>query len=157
PRRSVITSDLGEPGRMPATPGTRRAFCARRASAAWARIRSSVRARAGRRPSRRARTSLRSAAMLEVPKTCYAAVGRDHVAYQVLGEGPPDLVFVPHWNTNVEALWDFPQLAHFVRQLARFGRVVVFDKRGTGLSDGLSARGQPLLEQFADDLRAVLD
>ena len=84
-------------------------------------------------------------------------VGRDHIAYQVVGEGPPDLVFVPHWNTNVEALWDFPPLARFVRHLASFGRVVLFDKRGTGLSDDLSARGEPLLEQFADDLPAVLD
>jgi pimeloyl-ACP methyl ester carboxylesterase len=93
----------------------------------------------------------------DVPTTRYTIVGRDHVAYQVTGEGPPDLVFVPHWNTNVEALWDFPPYAGFVRQLASFGRVVLFDKRGTGLSDAMSAEGEPLLEQFADDLPAVLD
>jgi class 3 adenylate cyclase len=93
----------------------------------------------------------------ETPTTRYATVGRDHIAYQVIGEGPPDLVFVPHWNTNVEALWDFPPYARFVRHLASFGRVVLFDKRGTGLSDALSTRGEPLLEQFADDLPAVLD
>jgi class 3 adenylate cyclase len=91
------------------------------------------------------------------PNTCYASVGRDHVAYQVLGDGPPDLVFVPHWNTNVEAQWDLPPLARFVRSLAGFGRVIMFDKRGTGLSDARSAEDQPLLEQFADDLHAVLD
>ena len=101
--------------------------------------------------------SLRSAAMPGVPKTRYTTVGPDHIAYQVLGDGPPDLVFVPGWNTNVEARWDFPPLARFVRQLARFGRVVLFDKRGTGLSDALSAQGEPLLEQFADDLPAVLN
>lgn len=95
--------------------------------------------------------------MPDVPKTRYTTVGRDHVAYQVIGDGPPDLVFVPHWNTNVEALWDFPPYARFVRQLASFGRVVLFDKRGTGLSDALSAQGEPLLEQFADELPAVLD
>ena len=95
--------------------------------------------------------------MREVPRTCYTSVGRDHIAYQVFGAGPPDLVFVPSWNTNVEALWEMPPLARFVGQLATFGRVVLFDKRGTGLSDGLSTEGQPLLEQFADDLRAVLD
>jgi len=95
--------------------------------------------------------------MLELPTTSYTTVGRDHIAYQVFGEGPPDLVLVPHWNTNVEALWDFPPLARFVRQLAGFGRVILFDKRGTGLSDPLSEQGEPLLEQFADDLPAVLD
>jgi class 3 adenylate cyclase len=84
-------------------------------------------------------------------------VGGDHIAYQVVGTGPPDLVFIPHWNTNVEALWDFPPYARFVRHLATFGRVVLFDKRGTGLSDALSAKGEPLLEQFADELPAVLD
>jgi class 3 adenylate cyclase len=83
-------------------------------------------------------------------------VGGDHIAYQVVGTGPPDLVFIPHWNTNVEALWDFPPYARFVRHLATFGRVVLFDKRGTGLSDALSAKGEPLLEQFADELPAVL-
>src|SRR5262249_58930328 len=91
------------------------------------------------------------------PPTRYTMVGRDYIAYQVIGEGPPDLVFVPHWNTNVEALWDFPPLARFVRHLASVGRVILFDKRGTGLSDPLSARGEPLLEQFADDLPAVAD
>jgi class 3 adenylate cyclase len=95
--------------------------------------------------------------MLGVPKTRYTTVGRDHIAYQVVGEGPPDLVFVPHWNTNVEALWDFAPYARFVRALASFSRVVLFDKRGTGLSDALSAQGEPLLEQFADELPAVLD
>jgi class 3 adenylate cyclase len=95
--------------------------------------------------------------MLESPTTLYTEVGRDHIAYQVIGEGPPDIVFVPHWNTNVEAMWDFPPLARFVRHLATFGRVILFDKRGTGLSDPLSAQGEPLLEQFADDLPAVLD
>jgi class 3 adenylate cyclase len=89
--------------------------------------------------------------------TRYTTVGGDHVAYQVIGEGPPDLVFVPHWNSNVEALWDFPPLARFVRHLAGVGRVILFDKRGTGLSDALSTEGAPFLEQFADDLRAVLD
>jgi len=83
-------------------------------------------------------------------------VGGDHIAYQVVGTGPPDLVFIPHWNTNVEALWDFPPYARFVRHLATFGRVVLFDKRGTGLSDALSAKGEPLLEQFANELPVVL-
>jgi class 3 adenylate cyclase len=95
--------------------------------------------------------------MSGTPQTRYAMVGRDHVAYQTIGQGPPDLVFAPHWNTNVEALWEFPPLAHFVRRLTDFGRVILFDKRGTGLSDALSGADQPFLEQFADDLRAVLD
>jgi class 3 adenylate cyclase len=95
--------------------------------------------------------------MRGVPETRYARLGDDYIAYQVIGEGPPDLVLVPHWNSNVEALWDFPPLARFVRHLAGFGRVVLFDKRGTGLSDALSSDDAPFLEQFADDLRAVLD
>ena len=96
--------------------------------------------------------------MAESPTTRYAMVGRDHIAYQVIGAGPPDLVFVPHWNTNVEAIWDFDPFARFVRQLANFSRVILFDKRGTGLSDALSTRErQPILEQFADELPAVLD
>src|SRR5262245_33326731 len=95
--------------------------------------------------------------MPDLPTTRYATVGRDHIAYQVIGVGRPDLVFVPHSNTNFEAMWSFPPLAHFAEQLAGFSRVVLFDKRGTGLSDALSAADEPILEQFADDLRAVLD
>ena len=95
--------------------------------------------------------------MRSVPKTRYTTVGRDHIAYQVFGEGPPDFVFAPNWNSNVEAMWDLPPLARFIRQLARLGRVIVFDKRGTGLSDAISTEGQPILEQFADDLPTVLD
>src|SRR5215831_2167044 len=89
--------------------------------------------------------------------TCYAKVGGDHIAYQVVGDRSSELVFVPQWNTNVEALWDFAPLARFVRRLAGFSRVILFDKRGTGLSDSLSEAGQAVLEQFADDLSAVLD
>jgi class 3 adenylate cyclase len=95
--------------------------------------------------------------MGEAPRTRYATVSGDHIAYQVVGDGGPVIVFIPHWNTNVEAGWDFPPYARFVRQLASFSRVVLFDKRGTGLSDAISAKGEPLLEQFADELPAVLD
>ena len=96
-------------------------------------------------------------AVLGAPATRFTTVGADYIAYQVLGDGPPDIVFVPHWNSNIEALWDFAPLARFVRHLAGIGRVILFDKRGTGLSDALSDHGAPFLEQFADDLRAVLD
>ena len=94
---------------------------------------------------------------LGAPETQYTQVGDDYVAYQVLGSGPPDLVVVPHWNSNVEALWDLAPLARLVRHLAGVGRVILFDKRGTGLSDAVSTKASPFLELFADDLRAVLD
>jgi class 3 adenylate cyclase len=82
----------------------------------------------------------------------------DAIAYQVVGAGPIDLVFIPQWFSNVEALWDVPSLTRFVDRLAGFSRVLLFDKRGTGISDALSrTAGMPFVENFSDDLRAVLD
>ena len=96
--------------------------------------------------------------VIATPETHYAVLGGDHIAYQVVGSGPIDLVFVPQWFSNVEALWDVPSLTHFVERLAGFSRVLLFDKRGTGISDALSrSTGAPFLENFSDDLRAVLD
>jgi pimeloyl-ACP methyl ester carboxylesterase len=84
-------------------------------------------------------------------------LGGDHIAYQIVGKGPVDVVFIPQWFSNVEALWDVPSLAWFVDRLAAFSRVLLFDKRGTGTSDALSrSTGAPFLENFSDDLRAVL-
>jgi class 3 adenylate cyclase len=85
-------------------------------------------------------------------------LGGDHIAYQIVGTGPVDVVFIPQWFSNVEALWDVPSLAWFVDRLAAFSRVLLFDKRGTGTSDALSRSiGAPFLENFSDDLRAVLN
>jgi pimeloyl-ACP methyl ester carboxylesterase len=90
-----------------------------------------------------------------VPKTRYAKTGGLNIAYQVLGEGPLDLVYVPGWLSNVEMMWENPELARFLRRLASFSRLIVFDKRGTGLSDRVA--DLPTLEQRMDDVRAVMD
>ena len=87
----------------------------------------------------------------------YARVGHEHVAYQVVGEGPIDVVLLPGWFSNVEALWDLRPLARFVERLASFARVLIFDRRGTGLSDPARTSGDPFFEQSTDDLIAVLD
>jgi pimeloyl-ACP methyl ester carboxylesterase len=93
----------------------------------------------------------------EVPETRYAKSGDVHVAYQVVGDGPLDLVWVQGWVSNVEAMWDVRPMGRFVERLASFSRVILFDKRGTGLSDPVLERGLPSLEVRMDDLRAVLD
>jgi pimeloyl-ACP methyl ester carboxylesterase len=68
-------------------------------------------------------------------KTKYTRSGDIHIAYQVVGEGPLDLVYVPGWVSHVELAWEEPTLARFLRRLASFSRLIAFDKRGTGLSD----------------------
>lgn len=85
------------------------------------------------------------------------AVSEDgvNIAYQVHGEGPLDLVFVPGFVSHVELVWEDPALARFLRRLASFSRLVFFDKRGQGLSDRLGR--PPTLEESMDDLRAVMD
>jgi pimeloyl-ACP methyl ester carboxylesterase len=91
------------------------------------------------------------------PATRYAKSGDVHIAYQVVGDGPLDLVWVQGWVSNVEAMWDVRPMARFVERLASFSRVILFDKRGTGLSDPVPEEGLPSLEVRMDDLRAVLD
>jgi len=91
------------------------------------------------------------------PKTEYARSGDLHIAYQVVGEGPLDLVYVPGWVSHVELAWEEPTLARFLYRLASFSRLIVFDKRGTGLSDRVSPAALPSLEDRMDDLRAVMD
>lgn len=99
---------------------------------------------------------MRSAAPGMEPKTRYARLGEDHVAHQVVGEGP-DLVFVPGWISHVEMAWEVPPLARFLRRLARFARLILIDKRGTGMSDPLPRHRAPTLEERMDDVRAVMD
>jgi pimeloyl-ACP methyl ester carboxylesterase len=91
------------------------------------------------------------------PETRFAKSGDAHIAYQVVGAGPPDLVYVPGWVSNVELNWDEPSYARFLTRLATFARLILFDKRGTGLSDRASDGALPSLEQRMDDVRAVLD
>jgi pimeloyl-ACP methyl ester carboxylesterase len=92
---------------------------------------------------------------VDVPDTRYARGGDVSIAYQVLGTGPLDLVVVPGMVSNVELDWHEPRLSQFRRRLARLARTIVFDKRGTGLSDHV--RGVPTLEERMDDVRAVMD
>jgi len=91
------------------------------------------------------------------PRTQYAKSGRVHIAYQVLGEGPPDLVVVHGWVSHLEFLWEQPAAARSLRRLASFSRLILFDKRGTGLSDPVPVDQLPNLEQRMDDVRAVMD
>lgn len=91
------------------------------------------------------------------PETRYARSGRLNIAYQVVGAGPRDLVMVPGWVSHVEFAWELPPLARFLNRLASFARLIVFDKRGTGLSDRVPNADLPGLDERMDDLRAVLD
>ncbi|MCI4320068.1 MAG: adenylate/guanylate cyclase domain-containing protein [Thermoplasmata archaeon] len=89
-----------------------------------------------------------------IPETKYARSDGVHIAYQVFGRGPRNLVFVPGWASHIEYAWEEPLFVRFLERLATFARVIWFDKRGTGLSDRVS--GLPILEQRVDDLRAVM-
>jgi pimeloyl-ACP methyl ester carboxylesterase len=91
------------------------------------------------------------------PKTEYARSGDLHIAYQVVGSGLLDLVYVPGWVSHVDLAWEEPMLAHFLARLASFSRLITFDKRGTGLSDRVPQEELPSLEARMDDLRAVMD
>lgn len=89
--------------------------------------------------------------------TQYARAGNLSIAYQAVGDGPLDLLYVPGWVSHVEECWEEPTLARFLSRLASFARLILFDKRGTGLSDRVPAERLPTLEERMDDVRAVLD
>src|SRR5512142_2525486 len=88
-------------------------------------------------------------------ETLYAKSGDVHVAYQVTGAGPIDLVWAPGATSHVEMAWDNPYQVRFIERLSSFARLVRFDKRGTGMSDPTPAVAT--LEQRTDDIRAILD
>lgn len=90
-------------------------------------------------------------------ETQYARGPEGYVAYQVVGEGPFDLVFVPSWTSNIDVMWEEPSLARFLHRLASFSRLLCFDKRGTGVSDPVPLAAPPTLEQWMDDVRTVMD
>ena len=90
-------------------------------------------------------------------ETRFARSGGLHIAYQVLGAGPFDLVFSPGWVSHVELALEDPLHGRFLRRLASFSRLILFDKRGTGLSDRVPDDRLPMLEERIDDLRAVMD
>lgn len=89
-------------------------------------------------------------------ETNYARVGGAYVAYQVLGSGRP-LVLVADWFGNLDAVWEWPPYAHALRRLASFSRLILFDKRGVGLSDPLATLALPGLEDWLDDVNGVMD
>lgn len=89
------------------------------------------------------------------PETRYARSGGARIAYQVIGDGPIDLLLVPWFVSHVEAGWEEPNLAWFLSRLASFARLIIFDTRGTGLSDPVTRI--PAIEQRIDEVRAVLD
>lgn len=91
------------------------------------------------------------------PDTRYARSKDGNVAYQVVGNGPLDVVFVPSWMSNVDVMWEEPSLARFLGRLATFSRLLCFDKRGTGVSDPVPLAALPTLEQWMDDIRTVMD
>jgi class 3 adenylate cyclase len=91
------------------------------------------------------------------PETKYARVGGDRLAYQVLGQGPPDLVFTMGAFSHVDIVWEDPQMALFLRRLASFSRLLRFDRRGTGASDPLPRDPLPPSEAYAEELVAVMD
>jgi class 3 adenylate cyclase len=89
------------------------------------------------------------------PPTQYAKSGDASIAYQVAGAGQVDLVLVLGFATHLELQWEWPPFARFLERMSSFARVIIFDKRGTGLSDPVSE--VPTLEQRVDDVRAVMD
>ena len=93
--------------------------------------------------------------MAEIPSTHYVKSDDVHIAYQVIGEGPFDLLFVPGFVSNVETIWQSPEQSAFFRRLASFSRLILFDKRGTGMSDRSSQIFT--LEQRMHDVQAILD
>jgi pimeloyl-ACP methyl ester carboxylesterase len=92
---------------------------------------------------------------MEPSQTRYTRSGEVNIAYQVLGEGSLDLVFISGLTHHVELVWENPPQARFLRRLASLGRLLLFDKRGTGMSDHVI--GAPTLETRMDDIRAVMD
>jgi class 3 adenylate cyclase len=92
---------------------------------------------------------------METPQTRYTKSDDVNVAYQVLGDGPPDLVLAWGWLQHLDFQWTEPTVASFLRRLASFSRLIMFDKRGSGLSDPVS--GAPTFEERMDDIRAVMD
>src|SRR5215472_10043082 len=93
--------------------------------------------------------------MARAPETRFTRSGDVDIAYQIFGGGERDIVMTMGWVTHLEVMWELPELAYFLERLASLGRVIIFDKRGTGLSDRVP--GMVTLEQRAEDVGAVMD
>lgn len=95
--------------------------------------------------------------MTEQPPTRFARNGDVHLAYQTVGTGSLDILLIDTWVHHVEAVWDFPDFARFLRRLSSFGRLIHFDRRGTGLSDPVPLDKLPDFQTQMEDVVAVLD
>ncbi len=93
--------------------------------------------------------------LVDVPQTHYARSGDLQIAYQVVGEGPLDIVLIPAYLSNIELFWELPSFARFFGQLSSFARLILFDRRGSGMSDGIA--GATPLEETIDDVQSVID
>lgn len=91
------------------------------------------------------------------PKVCYARNGNVNIAYQVVGSGPIDIVFVMGWVSHLEYFWNEPSFASFLMRLSSMARLILFDKRGTGMSDPVPISELPTLDQRMEDVHAVMD
>ncbi len=92
---------------------------------------------------------------MDIPQTRYARNGDLQIAYQVVGDGPLDVVLVPTYLSNIEMYWELPSFARFHERIAAFSRLILFDRRGSGMSDGIA--GATPLEEQIDDVQAVID
>ena len=90
-------------------------------------------------------------------QTKYAKSGDVHIAYRIFGEGPHDIVLIPGTISHVELYWEFRANEYMLRRLTSFSRVIVFDKRGSGVSDPVPLAHLPSLEYWLDDIRVVMD
>ena len=95
--------------------------------------------------------------MLQVPLTRYVAVGDADVAYQVVGDGPLDLLYFWGVGSHIELIWTVPRVRSFLTRLASFARLMIFNRRGTGASDGIARNNPPTWEEWSEDLLAVLE
>jgi class 3 adenylate cyclase/alpha-beta hydrolase superfamily lysophospholipase len=94
----------------------------------------------------------------EIPETQYAKTGDNvHIAYQIIGEGPLDVVLAPNWITHVEVMWEIPSIVRYLRRLASFARVIAYDQRGAGMSDPMPLDAPPTLEERMDEAVTVMD
>jgi hypothetical protein len=95
---------------------------------------------------------------VDIPETRYAKTSEGvHIAYQIVGDGPIDLLYLPGYASNLYWQWELPSYARFLERLASFSRLILVDRRGTGLSDRFSPQDLPPLEELADDLETVMD
>jgi pimeloyl-ACP methyl ester carboxylesterase len=94
---------------------------------------------------------------VERPETRYVAVGHADVAYQIVGDGPIDLLYCYGLGSHVDMFWEHPVSADVLERLASFSRLIFFDRRGTGASDRLQGEVVPTWEDWTEDMVAVLD